>query len=162
MKLSNTTKSIIAICSILIILSFGFSHSKEGFMSQDITTLTDNWIKAVTVEHNPEAISKLFCPDGNLVGTVSQIKRQGKDIKRYFEFFSKLPGIRVVKRQYNISKITNNVYLNTAFVTWMWDGLEKPIIARMTFIFRGKCIFQLHSSALPEVNEDLYKISYKK
>jgi len=162
MKLSNTTKRVIALCSILIILWVGFSHVKEGFMSQNAATLTDNWIKAVTVEHNPEAISKLFCTDGNLVGTVSQIKRQSVDIKRYFNFFAKLPGIRVIEKQYNISKITDNVSLNTAFITWMWDGLDKPINARMTFIFRGKCIFQLHSSALPDINEDLYRISGKK
>ena len=26
----------------------------------------------------------------------------------------------------------------------------------MTFVYRNKCIFQLHSSALPELNKDLY------
>ena len=41
-----------------------------------------------------------------------------------------------------------NVYINTAFVTWKWDGLDEPIIARMSFILRNNCIYQLHSSAL--------------
>jgi hypothetical protein len=29
----------------------------------------------------------------------------------------------------------------------------------MTFLFRGNCICQLHSSALPEVNDSLLAIS---
>ena len=90
---------------------------------------------------------------------MSQVKRRGQDIKKYFDYFAKLPGIQVINKKYNISKITSNVYLNTAFITWSWDGLEEPITARMTFIFRDKCIFQLHSSALPDLNKDLLKIS---
>jgi len=107
----------------------------------------------------PVAIAKLFCSDGNLVGTVSQVKRTGKDIKGYFDYFAKLPGLRALDKKYNISKVTNNVSLNTAFITWTWHGLENPIVARMTFLYRNKCIFQLHSSALPELNKDLQKIS---
>jgi len=162
MKISNNTKIIIAISSILVILSLGIFNSKDDISSKEIAHLTDLWIQEVTEKHNPEAIGKLFCTDGNLVGTVSQIKRKGEDIKRYFDYFAKLPGIKVVSKKYNISKIVDNVYLNTAFITWSWDGLEKPITARMTFIYRNKCIFQLHSSALPELNKDLYKISQSK
>jgi|TARA_B110000495_G_C22869110_1_gene506781 hypothetical protein len=162
MKISNNTKIIIAICSILVILSLSIFHSKDDISSEEIAHLTDLWIQEVTEKNNPEAIGKLFCTDGNLVGTVSQIKRKGEDIKRYFDYFAKLPGIKVVSKKYNISKIVDNVYLNTAFITWSWEGLEKPITARMTFIYRNKCIFQLHSSALPELNKDLHKISQLK
>ena len=125
----------------------------------DIAELTDNWIKEVTVNHNPENIAKLFCSDGNLVGTVSQVKRKGIDIKLYFDYFANLPGIKVISKKYNISKVTPNVFVNTAFITWYWDGLKQPITARMTFIFRDKCIFQLHSSVLPEINQNLLNIS---
>jgi hypothetical protein len=162
MKISNQTKIIIGICSILIVLSLSVFHSKNKVSPEEIAKMTDLWIKEVTEKHNPEAISKLFCIDGNLVGTVSQIKRNGKDIKRYFDYFAKLPGIKVVSKEYNISKVVDNVYINTAFITWSWDGLEKPIVARMSFVYRNKCIFQLHSSALPELNKDLYKISQSK
>ena len=117
------------------------------------------WIKEVIVNHNPDAIYNLFCPDGSLVGTVSQVKRKGVDIKKYFNYFAKLPGINVVSKKYNISKVTYNVYTNTAFITWTWDGLEQPITARMTFIYRNNCIFQLHSSKLPDLNKSLLQIS---
>ena len=127
--------------------------------SNDISLLTNNWINAVTVQKCPKTVASLFCPDGNLVGTVSQIKRTGEDIERYFDYFAKLPNLRVVSHEYNVSRITSDVHVNTAFITWMWEGLEEPIVARMTFIFRGSCIYQLHSSALPDVNEDLLKIS---
>ena len=130
-----------------------------GINESDISKLTDLWIKEVTVNNDPEAVSKLFCSDGTLVGTVSQVKRRGADIKRYFDYFVKLPGIKAVSKKYNISKVSSNVYINTAFIKWKWDGLYDPIMTRMTFIYSGKCIFQLHSSKLPEVNDQLFQIS---
>lgn len=126
---------------------------------ETISNLTDKWINAVTVNKDPTEIYDLFCSDGNLVGTVSQKKRIGEDIKKYFNYFAKLPDLQVVEKEYNISRVTSNVYLNTAFITWKWDGLDEPITARMTFLYRDTCIFQLHSSALPDLNEDLVEVS---
>jgi hypothetical protein len=140
---------------ILYALWFYFTRVNEKIIAKQ----TDLWIHNVTTLHDPESIYKLFCSDGNLVGTVSQVKRKGIDIKRYFDYFATLPGIQVINKKYNISKVTSNVYLNTAFITWKWDDLDEPITARMTFLYRGKCIFQLHSSSLPDLNESLFKIS---
>ena len=169
-KISKNTKIALGVLAVVLIITTFISSppsskspkttGSNNITSQKIAELTDLWINKVTVEHNPTAISKLFCSDGNLVGTVSQIKRKGQDIKRYFDYFAKLPGIKVIFKKYNISKVTSNVYLNTAFITWTWDGLDEPITARMTFLFRNKCIFQLHSSALPEINKNLLKISH--
>ena len=117
------------------------------------------WIDNVTKAKDPEKIANMFCEDGNLVGTVSQIKRTGKDIEKYFDYFAKLPDLKVTDKKYTISEIVPNVYVNTAFITWTWKGLDKPIVARMSFIFRNNCIFQLHSSALPDLNDDLKKVS---
>jgi hypothetical protein len=147
-------------CYIVNIIALSASKSTlVPISTNEITKLTDAWIKEVTVNHNPDAISKLFCSDGNLVGTVSQVKRRGQDIKKYFDYFAKLPEIKVVNKKYNISQVSKDVYVNTAFITWTWKGLKKPIVARMTFTFRKNCIFQLHSSALPDINDDLYKVS---
>ena len=150
--------TIILLIIIFIIYNvyYMFSHSKKN-----IENLTDRWINAVTVNNDPVEIANMFCSDGSLVGTVSKELRNYEQIKLYFKFFAKLPGIKVISRNYNISKITPNVYLNTAFISWIWDGLEEPIVARMTFIFRNNCIFQLHSSALPELNNYLLNISGK-
>jgi len=117
MKLSNSSK-IIAFSCILIILALSIFHAKYDISYKEISNLTDLWIQEVTEKNRPEAIGKLFCTDGNLIGTVSQIKRNGEDIKRYFDYFAKLPGIKVISKEYNISKVTNNVYINTAFITW--------------------------------------------
>lgn len=108
---------------------------------------------------DPEAIYKLFCKNGNLIGKISQVKRKGYDIKTYFDYFAKLPGIKIIKKNYNISQVSSNVFINTAFITWKWDGLEEPIIARMSFVYHNKCIFQLHSSVLPELNQRLLDIT---
>ena len=162
-KTFNNSKifTLLFIIAILFLLwnLYGYSLSNT---QNDITNLTDAWIKEVTVNHDPRAISKLFCSDGNLIGTVSQVKRKGADIEKYFDYFAKLPGIKVFEKEYNISQVTKDVFINTAFITWYWDTLDKPITARMTFVFRNNCIFQLHSSQLPELNEQLHQISNRK
>jgi len=142
-----------------IITYFIYNNYYNLLTHQDISNLTDKWIYEVTIINSPENIQTLFCKDGSLVGTVSKIIRTGEDIKFYFNYFSKLPGIKVVNKKYNIMKITNNVFLNTAFITWKWDSLKEPVTARMTFIYRDKCIFQLHSSVLPEINKNLVNVS---
>jgi hypothetical protein len=131
----------------------------SGAGEKDIAALTDEWINQVTVKNSPEGVTNMFCPDGNLIGTVSQVKRKGVDIKKYFDIFAKKPGITVLDKKYNISRVARDVFINTAFITWFWSGLNEPVVARMTFVFREKCLFQLHSSVLPEVNDELFDIS---
>ena len=155
-------QKILLFTFVLFILLWNLYGYSLPTTQNDITNLTDNWIKEVTVKHDPSAISKLFCSDGNLIGTVSQVKRKGVDIEKYFDYFAKLPGIKVFEKEYNISQVTKDVFINTAFITWYWDTLDKPITARMTFVFRNSCIFQLHSSQLPELNEQLHQISNRK
>jgi hypothetical protein len=157
---NNNISLVQIIYVVIIILLFCFLY--KFFFSineKEISKLTDDWINAVTIDNDPQKISSLFCSDGNLIATVSQVKRKGNDIKLYFNYFAKLPGIKVISKKYNISKVTYNVFINTAFITWDWDELDEPITARMTFLFRDTCIFQLHSSILPEINENLLKIS---
>tara|TARA_R110002074_G_scaffold44677_2_gene116243 strand:+ start:445 stop:927 length:483 start_codon:yes stop_codon:yes gene_type:complete len=155
LKLSRIHMIIVGLL-VAVAVVWWYTNRMSG---ETISNLTDKWIKAVTVNKDPTEIYDLFCSDGNLVGTVSQKKRIGEDIKKYFNYFAKLPGLQVVEKEYNISRVTSNVYLNTAFITWKWDGLDEPITARMTFLYRDTCIFQLHSSALPDLNEDLLEVS---
>ena len=150
---------LIVVFAIILVLSQYVIPKNTTCTIKEISDLTDQWIKEVTVNHDPDAIHKLFCEDGNLIGTVSQVKRKGMDIRRYFDYFSKLPGIQVTDKQYNISKVTDRVFINTAFIAWYWDGLETPLVARMSFVFRDNCIFQLHSSKLPGINDKLLQIS---
>ena len=159
-KVNNYTLFYSTFIIIIIILSIGYVYYSLFYVDeQKISDLTDNWFNQVTIHHDPEAIANLFCRDGSLVGTVSRTKRKGKDIKLYFDYFANLPNIRIIEKKYNISKVSANVYINTAFITWYWDELKEPIVARMTFVFNGNCIFQLHSSALPDLNTNLVKIS---
>ena len=152
---------IILIVGIVIgiILSIFIHRLFNPELTKDIVSdLTNKWIHEVTETHNPKAIANLFCKDGNLVGTVSQTIRHGKEIEAYFDYFANKPGVKVVSKTYQIDKISRNVFLNTAFIDWMWDGLKQPLTARMTFIYKNKCIFQLHSSALPDINTSLKSI----
>ena len=153
-KYAKYIYSAVIVIGIIVIL-FNSSSNRES-----ISDLTDMWIKNVTINNDPDAVYNMFCSDGNLLGTVSQTVREGRDILNYFKFFTALPNIKVLKKDYRITSITSDVYINTAFITWMWDGLDEPIVARMSFIFRNNCIYQLHSSALPDINEDLRQINY--
>ncbi len=152
-------QTAIAIAVVLIVGMLFSGTGTSQLTKAEVARLTDTWIREVTVNHDPSAIARMFCQDGSLVGTVSQVKRTGIDIRRYFDYFAKLPDIRVISKQYNISEVTPHVYLNTAFITWSWRGVEKPVTARMSFLFRDRCIFQLHSSSLPELNPDLVNVS---
>lgn len=145
---------IVVLIILLICLIINNSKAKES----DINGLTDEWIKQVTVNHDAEAVYKLFCSDARLLGTVSQTKRKGIEIKKYFEYFVNLPNIKVISKSYNIEKIANGIYMNNAFITWKWDTINEPIVARMTFIYKNNCIILLHSSVLPEYNATLKKV----
>ena len=132
-----------------------------------MTDLLTTWINAVTKDNNPEKVANLFCNDGFLWGTVAQNQRTGyAAIKGYFDYFAKLPEIKVINRNDNIRKISNNVYQNNATLVWQWKGLNKPITARMTFLYNKNsngdwCISSLHSSALPDQNQGLKDASNK-
>ena len=168
-------KLLLAILVLLVLVYFIKNYKKQnktvtlsskvlgdvvatGVGEKDIAALTDEWINQVTVKNSPEGVTNMFCPDGNLIGTVSQVKRTGVDIKKYFDIFATKPGITVLDKKYNISRVAPGVFINTSFITWFWSGLNEPTVARMTFVFREKCLFQLHSSVLPEVNDELFDI----
>lgn len=153
-KMKKNMLYLFVILFAIVVIYLIYNRTNES----SIVKLTDLWIYNVTQKNDPSAVYNMFCSDGNLVGTVSQTIRRGSGILDYFHFFAKLPNIEVINKKYTINKVTSNVYINTAFVTWKWDGLDEPIIARMSFIFRNNCIYQLHSSSLPEVNDDLRNI----
>lgn len=141
---------------LIIVLMYSILFM-DTLSKNKVKELTNDWIYDVTVRHDADAVADRFCDDGSLFATVSPNLRKGCDILEYFKFFVNVPGIKVVHREYNISKVTNGVWLNSAFVTWTWDDLgEDVIVARMSFLYRNNKIFQLHSSISPEGHPALY------
>lgn len=115
----------------------------------DITTLTDNWLDDIIVNKDLDKVYKQFCSDSTFIGNVTSIKKSGEDIKNYFDYFIKLPGLNIVKKKYNIMKISDNIYTNTAYITWTWDDINEPLNTKIILTFKNKCIYQIHSDALP-------------
>ena len=158
-KLSRDTKMALAIMAVACVLAAGMmlllrrQSRASGASKKRIAEFTDEWIQKVAVDNDPQAVEQLFCSDGRFVGTIKKVKIDGDAIENYFEYFAKLPGVKVVSKKYDIQRLTSDVYINNAFVTWAWDGLEKPVTQRMSFIFRTRrtsdahCIFQLRTSA---------------
>jgi hypothetical protein len=123
-------------------------------LSKDIHELTDLWIKRVTIEKDPQMIYEIFCHDANLSDTFYRTKENELYIKKYFDNFTKITNLQVIDKKYNIYKVSDDFYFNSAFITWQWDGLDEPILAEMIFIFTNKCI-SLYSSMLPELYQSL-------
>ena len=141
---------------ILLILAVGYAHVTQKHVAEQVT---ERFLEAVE-SGDPQAVADLFCPDAILLGTVSQIERRGRDIRKYFDYFANLSNIRVVERKHEISELEPDVYVDNAFVTWAWDGHE-PLTARMSFVVKSGCIFELHSSELPHESEKLHEASGK-
>merc|ERR1712232_143307 len=133
----------------------------------EVADVTSEWMNAVVNKSDPEVISGLFCDDGILVATAGvglrmqtgsedgwdMPKPEGTTIKSYFEWFATLPEQAVIASHNNVAKVTETVWINNAWVNWAWSG-NPGLTARMTFIVRaepaGDCIFELHSSQLPQ------------
>jgi hypothetical protein len=139
-----------------------------------IEAATASWMNAVKVANKPRLATSHFCADGILLGTVSQTLRKGAEeggaIEQYFDFFARLPGIDVKDAGHTVDKVTKDVFVNNARVQWKYDSAPEPLVARMTFVYRhsdeykendGWCIFELHSSGLPELNAGLQAASPK-
>jgi len=138
--------------------------------AEQVKDATTAWVRAVTKKNNPRLVADQFCSDGILWGTVSQTIRGGNevggDIEKYFDYFAKLPGLTVKKAEDNVAQVTGDVFVNNANVKWNSDAFDAPVNARMTFIYRrdkshanGWCIFELHSSGMPDFNTDLKAVS---
>jgi len=138
----------------------------------DTANLTEEWMDAVVVQSNSSAVSSLFCEDGLLVATAGvgirtqnhsydgwgNLKKEGTTIRSYFDWFATLPGQNITAFHHNIEHLAEKVWVNNAWVNWTWDG-NAGLTARMTFVFRASlgvpaCIFELHSSQLPQSPED--------
>jgi len=171
----------------------------EDFV-KNITSATNRWIDLVTNDNligggmdndkRNSLIGDLFClktPDGkeckssedncaSLFGTVSNKLRRGRtNIQNYFVYFANLPGLSarsINEPIFTIQKLSDDVYLNSALITWTWDdgpgsGDLDPLVARMSFTYKyngnkggmenidNYCIIQLHSSAMPDRAEGI-------
>lgn len=119
-----------------------------------VTELTNKFFSNV-VNKNSNEIANLFCNDTVLVGSIIGNKTIKQNIE---EHFASLPNITIIEKKFDIKKLSFNVYINNAVIKLSADNLSEPATIRMTFIIRGNCILQLHSSGLPNL-ANLYAIS---
>lgn len=148
---------IVALLLAFVALLIWWNSTKDN--TPEIIELTDEWCDAVTTG-TPADTANLFCEKSILIGTVSQTIRDTEEsIQAYFDYFMGLPGLQILERNYNITRINSTTYVNNAFITWVYDGVE-PFVARMTFVYeytsRKWCLFLLHSSVLPDRVDELF------
>jgi len=97
-----------------------------------------------------------FSKNALLWGTFSDklSVKNSDEFNEYFNKFSKFPNLEVINKEYNISKITDDVYVNNAYIQWKWLYRSSTTF-RMTFIYKLEDldykIHQLHSSILPSL-----------
>lgn len=148
----------IVFCAVVLGILLFFVFKRKSCTNKSFSNDTlKNWFDGVTVQHDAKAVASLFSDDATLVGTVSQQVRTGNQIEQYFNFFVNLPNISATPLKSYLTNVSDDVYLNTLFVEWNWDGLEKPIVARMTFLFKKDKIYLLHSSGLPDRPDELQR-----
>ena len=76
-------------------------------------------------------------------------KEETSVYKKYFDYFAKLPEIKVINKIYNIRE-AKRLYKYCVCNMELERFEETSGRSRMTFVFRNKCIFQ-HSSVLPDI-----------
>jgi type II secretory pathway component GspD/PulD (secretin) len=131
-------------------------------MTEVISSYTDEFIRQVTVLHDSVGVANLFCSYGILWGTVSQIIRQGIDIKLYFDYFVNLDNISVTNKLYFISQIPDSdIWINNALITWTYNynGTPTTVTARMQFTYDGGCLYELYAAQLPSPSSGLFAVS---
>lgn len=143
---------IVIICIIIKILYNKFTGSEglddksdeksdkkdDKLDEEKIKTITDNILKKITDGKNINDIINHFC------------KKDNENIREYFEYFTNIPGIKITNKTYNVMKISDEIYTNTAYVTWEWDNIAEPLNTKIILTFKGECIFQLFSDELPK------------
>ena len=153
----QTVKTILTILvTIIITWLFVWLMYMERSSKDKIARLTNDFLD--NLEYNDiDACADSFCEDGSLYATVSPTLRKHCEILDYFVYFAPLV-VKAGNRHFKITQIANNVWLNAAYVTFTLGTTPTPttVTARMSFVFKGDCIYHLHSSGLPDPPAGLY------
>ena len=103
-----------------------------------VDAATREWISTVT-SGSPEApyyTTNLYAEDAVLWGTVSEDIRTGtSDIRYYFEYFARLPGLTCTSYDPTIRLITNDVAISSGSYAFEYqkDGKTKVVPARCSY-----------------------------
>lgn len=110
-------------------------------------------------------MTKLYAPDAVLWGTVSeQLRVTPQEIEDYFEYFARLPDLKVSAYKPNI-RIFGNTAINDGYYNFTFtlpDGTTETKKARYSFVYRKNRegnweIIDHHSSVLPKAPAVLLK-----
>lgn len=112
---------------------------------QIIIELTDKWLHNVSVEKNVENLYNMFYKKQNMI--TKKNNHEDHDLKKHLNFFINLPKIKILSKEYNISQVSENIYINTVYTKWTLRNKE-PIEFKIIFIFKNNYIFELHSSTI--------------
>ena len=121
--------------------------------SEDANAAIDRWSAAYT-SNDPEAVTKSYCPDAILLGTVSPIISEGtKAVEKYFtDLHLEGSGNKNEIQERRTIVIDDNAVLVTGFYefTRMKDGQPTPSPSRFTMLVTKRggqwCIAHHHSS----------------
>jgi hypothetical protein len=126
---------IVAVIIIIVTYVWTMREEKKIYSEIDISAATDAWLVELYIQKNASA---RFCSDGTLT-----VKGEVVPAGKYFAELVELPGLRAIRRNYKITKISSDVWLNEAFVTYFHDDLQKPKLDHILFWYRDGCIFKM-------------------
>ena len=163
--------SFISVTALLIAITplSGFAQTEKA--EKEVAETTDIWLNTVTSgsEEVVDEVVALYAEDGLLWGTVSeQVRDTPAEIRDYFEYFAKLPELRVSSYKGCVRIYDENLAINSGYYTFTYnkDGQTKEVPARYSFTYHKDDnnqweIIEHHSSALPEAPETLETVGAK-
>ena len=120
---------------------------RNKIKTNNIIKITDEWFDLL-IKKDKNLLYNMFFKKNTII--VKLQKETKKNINYCLEYFIKIPKTKILKREYNISKVSDNVYINTVFTSWeIKNNLYNEILnLKIIFIFKNNLIFELHFSEI--------------
>ncbi|NEO97389.1 MAG: DUF4440 domain-containing protein [Symploca sp. SIO2E9] len=161
----------VSVTALLVAITPISSFAQTEKAEKEVAETTDTWLDTVTSgsEEVVDEVVALYAEDGLLWGTVSeQVRDTPAEIRDYFEYFAKLPELRVSSYKGCVRMYDENLAINSGYYTFTYnqDGQTQEIPARYSFTYHKDDnnkweIIEHHSSALPEAPETLETVGAK-
>jgi|LakMenEpi03Aug12_release.lakeMendotaPanAssembly.Ray.scaffolds.fasta_scaffold884790_2 hypothetical protein len=117
---------------------------RNKIKTNNIIKTTDKWFELL-IKKDKDLLYDMFYKKNTIIVKLQDKETIKNNIKFFLDYFIKIPKIKILKKEYNISKISDNIYINTVFISWeINNSFNKNLNLKFIFIFKNNLIFELH------------------
>lgn len=119
---------------------------RNKIKKNNIIKITDKWFELlIKTDKDKDLLYDMFYKKNTIIVKLQDKETIKNNIKFFLDYFIKIPKIKILKKEYNISKISDNIYINTVFISWkINNSFNKNLNLKFIFIFKNNLIFELH------------------